>query len=187
MNEGHVSRRQFFTSAIAAAGATALTAGRALADSPPLLTETYERLESPAATVAYPESWFLTPTLISDLLNPVELFSVSSEPLSEEAEDDFIIAEPDYTRLSPNGVLITVRAIPLVPGEQYLPGLDPAAGLAFSQLSLRADDYTFPAYSKSAAWYLGKDYGYEVRVFSGCGKPDMMTAAAIISTVNVQA
>lgn len=181
MSNGHRISRRAFAVGAATLGSAALTGGvvsRAAA-----LGTRYTSSGQPQVSVAYPEDWFLRTDLVLGVVLPITAFSVSSEPLLPGAP--FLGSSPDYTKLSPEGVLVHAEIYPLSEEEGYLPGMDVSQGFAFEQMTFLTNDDTYPEIDKWTGWYVGMGYGYLISLFSGQGEPDLGTASEIIKSISV--
>lgn len=181
MSSEHTLSRRAFTVGAATIGTAALTRG--VTSRAATLGKRYASSGEPQVSVAYPEDWFLRTDLVAGVVLPKTAFSVSSEPLEPAAP--ILGTTPNYTRLSPDGVLVHAEIYPLSEDEGYLPGMDVSQGFAMERMTLIVNDDTYPEIDKRIAWYVGTGFGYLISLFSGQGRPDLDTASEVIKSISV--
>lgn len=174
-----ITRRKFLgTASAAGAGGLAATYAAPAARAAPL-GAVFRRTDAPGIVVSHPSDWHLYPRLMTDLVAPAELFSLSSRALTPgpSFEESGV---PDLSPLGSSDIAITVLGQRLGEGRNYSPGPPVSAGISLEGLT-RATP-AFAGIEQRLGWYLGPVWGYLVFVWNG-GAADLQVADAVLRTI----
>jgi hypothetical protein len=178
--KGKLTRRTFLGATTAGVAGTLVEASPASAAPRIRLDLEYVRTEVPAVRVRYPGGWHFYPRLVTDMIVPVELFSISSQPLEPGPSLDES-GLPDVSKLGVGGALISVHAQRLGPDGRY--SHDPRLGPSLSLERLTRGGSRFPGTEFRTGWFVGDEWGYLVRIWTGGTTAELGTVNAILQTV----
>lgn len=151
--EERISRRALLGGG--ALGATGLVAHAARARAQSTQWSSYE--SESGASIRYPGSWTLQPTLVRHLVDPLQSFSVASGP----AIDQFVEELPDLSAYPRDAVLIWMLHY-----DSVIEGRPFASGVA-SRRRLVAVSPQFAGFSAFTAGYSGSDRSFLLRLWIG--------------------
>jgi hypothetical protein len=174
-----MTRRRFFGTATAGAAGGLLATSPASAATRAPLDAAFRRVEVPRIAVQYPSHWHLYPRLMTNVIAPVELFSLSSQAFTPGPSFDES-GTPDFSGLGSRDVAITVLGQRLGGGRNYAPGQPVATGISLGGLTGATP--AFAGIDQRVGWYLGPAWGYLVFLWSG-GRADLTAADAILRSV----
>jgi hypothetical protein len=146
--------------------------------------QTFARTTWPFVSVNAPATWTLLPSLVTNIILPIQGFSASSEAMTPR--HSLMGAIPDFTWLSPEGVLVHLEIYPISQSEGYMSGARFHPNLSLQELR-KSRDEGYPDFDQRIGWFIGTSsrIGYMLRVISGRGTPDMEAAEEVLRSISV--
>lgn len=142
----------------------------------------YTRTTPPEVTVLYPSSWYLQTKIVTNLVDPVELFTISTLPVPSGID---FAGKPNLTNLPPQSALLWVTASLIVPGITFPNGSSLSNGLRFTDLRGSGEFDGTGGFSAYSAAYTDQIWDWLAYLWVGPqSSPDLNTFAAIMDAVS---
>ncbi len=118
------------------------------------LNAEFVRTEAPPISLRYPRDWYLTERVMTDLIEPIQLFALSNRPLSPHHSLDGIA---DLKLFPRSAAVLACMASAVVPGETDLSNAHSLeAGVRFADFDGGTTDDSGSGFATYGQWYAAK-------------------------------
>jgi hypothetical protein len=172
------TRRQFLATAAAASGGVALAPAAAAA--PQALDARFERSADPAVTIAYPSSWYFYEAIVSDLIDPVQISTISTRPLSPAPG---LQGFPNLSLFPPDAVVAFFTASLIVSGITFGNGPSITGGVSLNDFVGGGPGSSPDGFVTYAAAYQEPKWAWGIYILTGpSAKVDWPTTKAVVQS-----
>jgi len=140
----------------------------------------YSRVADPMAEVSYPNHWYVVERLLTNLVDPVQVFSLSSRRV--EAHDAGIGGLPNLSRVASDCILLTIYARPLTAAPIPTVARRTSDGIRMEDLAVSRNS-AFPQFQHRIGWYSGSQWSYQVMMWIGSAARDLQIAGAVVRSL----
>jgi hypothetical protein len=172
------TRRQFLATAAAAGGGLALAP--AASATPQTLDARLERSADPAVTIAYPSSWYFYENIVSDLIDPVQIAVISTQPLQPAPNFQGF---PNLQLFPADAVVAFFTASAIVPDITFGNGPSINGGVQFEDFVGGGPGDSPDGYVTYSAAYQEPNWAWGIYILTGpSAKVDWPTTKAIVES-----
>lgn len=145
----------------------------------------FVRTEAPPISLQYPRGLYLIDRVMTDLIEPIQLFALSNRPLSPHHSLDGIANLKLFPR---SAAILTCMASAIIPGETDLSNAHSLeAGVRFADFDGGMTDDSGSGFATYGQWYAANDFVYMFFLWVGPAAKDWDAIAAAIETIRFSA